>query len=264
MKKILPILLVITFLVIESCSKVPITNRRQLNLLPESEMLAMSYQEYDRFLKENTVLQDVKYAKTVKKVGMKMAFAVKTFLDEIGESKRIEGYEWEFNLVKDDQINAWCMPGGKVVFYTGILPICKDEKGLAVVMSHEIAHAIGRHGNERMSQGLALQLGGLALSKALETKPEATHDLFLQAYGIGGTLGVLKFGRNQESEADKMGLVFMAIAGYNPEEAIKFWERMSKMSAEAPPEMLSTHPSDETRIQDIKDYLPEAMKYYKP
>ncbi len=256
--------LILAVIVLESCSRVPITNRRQLNLLPEKEMLSMSYQQYDQFLAENNVVDNGIGAKTVNAVGTKMAVAVATFLKEVGESSRIEGYEWEFRLVDDPMVNAWCMPGGKVVFYTGILPVCKDETGLAVVMSHEIAHAIGRHGNERMSQSMAIEMGGMALGTALAKDSSITSNLFLQAYGIGSTLGAIKFSRNQESEADKMGLVFMAIAGYNPERAVEFWERMSQQGGSAAPEILSTHPSDESRIADTKAYLPEAMKYYKP
>lgn len=247
-----------------SCSKVPITNRRQLNLLPESQMMSMSYAQYDQFLKENTVLsQSNSQAQSIKNIGNKMAAAVNEFLKQQGNLKRVKGYEWDFNLVQDDQINAWCMPGGKVVFYTGILPVCKDEAGIAVVMSHEIAHAIARHGNERMSQQLAIQLGGMSLATAMQEKPEVVQGIFNQVYGVGSTLGALAFSRNQESEADKMGLVFMAMAGYDPETAIEFWERMSSLGGQKPPELMSTHPSDERRIADIKAYLPEAKKYYK-
>ena len=176
----------------------------------------------------------------------------------------MKDFKWEFNLVEDNTVNAWCMPGGKVVFYTGILPITKDEKGIAVVMGHEIAHAIARHGNERMSQGLALQGGGIALSLALSDKPELTQNLFQQAYGLGGQLGMLKYSRSHDSEADKMGLVFMAMAGYDPREAVEFWKRMAAQGGQKPPEFLSTHPSDDTRIKDLEDFMPEALKYYKP
>jgi predicted Zn-dependent protease len=251
-------------LIFVACSKVPITNRKQLNLLPESQMMSMSYAQYDQFLKENSVISSANsQAQDIKRIGNKMAAAVNEFLKKEGNLKRVKGYQWDFNLVQDDQINAWCMPGGKVVFYTGILPICKDEDGIAVVMSHEIAHAIARHGNERMSQQLAIQLGGMSLATATQEKPEALQAIFNQAYGIGSTLGALAFSRNQESEADKMGLVFMAMAGYDPEKAIEFWERMSSLGGQKPPELMSTHPSDERRIADIKAYLPEAKKYYK-
>ena len=181
-------------------------------------------------------------------------------------SDRIANYKWEFNLVQSNDVNAWCMPGGKVVFYTGILPYTKTETGLAVVMGHEIAHAVAWHGNERMSQGLAAQLGGLALDVALSQKPAATRNLFQLAYGVGATYGVLlPFSRTQESEADKLGLIFMAMAGYDPSEAVAFWQRMSAASGgNAPPEWMSTHPSDERRIRDIQAYMPKALKYYTP
>lgn len=178
--------------------------------------------------------------------------------------KRVEGFKWEFNLVDDNAVNAWCMPGGKVVFYTGILPITKTEKGLAVVMGHEVAHAIARHGNERMSQGLATQLGGVALGVALSNKPQQTQQIFNQAYGVGSTLGTLKFSRKHESEADKMGAIFMALAGYNPQESVELWRRMKASSGgAAPPEFMSTHPSHDTRIKDLQAYMPKALKYYR-
>ena len=177
----------------------------------------------------------------------------------------LKGFQWEFNTVESEEANAFCMPGGKVVFYTGILPICQDEAGVAVVMGHEVAHAIAKHGNERMSQGLVQQFGGVALSVALSDKPAQTQQLFQTAYGVGSQVGVmLPFSRLQESEADELGLIFMAMAGYDPHEAPKFWERMSaKSSGGAPPEFLSTHPSHETRIRKLNKAIPKAMEYYK-
>jgi predicted Zn-dependent protease len=193
-----------------------------------------------------------------------MEKAVEIFMNEKGLSSRLDGYQWEFHMVNENTVNAWCMPGGKVVVYSGLLPVTQTEGALACVMGHEIAHAVARHGNERMSQGLLVQAGGVALSVALSQKPQMTQNLFLQSYGITSQLGMLKYSRTHESEADKMGLVFMAIAGYDPSEAVAFWERMEKTSAgNKPPEILSTHPSDATRIGDIKAFLPEAMKYYK-
>jgi len=179
-------------------------------------------------------------------------------------SSRVAGFEWQFNVVNDQTVNAWCMPGGKVVVYTGILPVTQDETGLAVVMGHEVSHAIARHGNERMSQGLALQFGGVALEVLTGENPGVARDLFLQVYGVGGALGMLSYSRKHETEADKLGLVFMAMAGYDPREAPKFWERMSQGGGQAPPEILSTHPSDQTRMRDLEAFMPEALKYYKP
>jgi predicted Zn-dependent protease len=177
---------------------------------------------------------------------------------------RLDGYNWEFNLIKNDTTqNAWCMPGGKVVVYSGILPVTKDENGLAVVLSHEIAHAVARHGNERMSQELVVQMGGIALSEAVKQKPAETQTIFNTAYGIGSQMGVmLPYSRKHELEADKLGLIFMAMAGYDPSTAVAFWERMSALGNAAPIELMSTHPSDVRRIEQIKSSLPEAMKYY--
>jgi predicted Zn-dependent protease len=259
------VLIIITLLLFEACSKVPITGRRQMNLLPESDMIAMSFIQYDEFLLTHDVVSpsDLR-AKKVLKVGTRIAEAVQQFLKEKQLTDRIAGFEWEFNLVQDNSVNAWCMPGGKVVVYTGILPLTENEAGLAVVMGHEIAHAIARHGNERMSQQVVLQYGGQALDMLLVTKPTEMRELFLTSYGVAGGVGSLAFSRSQETEADKLGLVFMAMAGYDPQAAIGFWERMSAVGGVKPPELLSTHPSDDTRINDLKKYMPEAMKYYKP
>jgi len=248
-----------------ACSTVTITGRKQLNIIPAPQILSMSFQQYDQFLKEHKVITGTPEARMVERVGRKIQKAVEHYFAEKGMSYRLNGYQWEFHLVEDEQVNAWCMPGGKVVVYTGILPITKNEVGLAVVLGHEIAHAVAEHGNERMSQGLMVQLGGMALSKAMESKPELTRNLFLTAFGLGAQVGVLlPFSRLHESEADHLGLIFMAMAGYNPQEAIKFWQRMARMSKGAkPPEFLSTHPSDETRIKNLKKILPEAVKYYK-
>ena len=248
------------------CSTNPVTGRKQLSLIPASEMLSMSYSQYGQFLKENKISTDQKSTEMVKRIGHRIQNSVEKYAQQNGWSDRLQGYNWEFNLVDDEQVNAWCMPGGKVVVYTGILPVTKTETGLAVVMGHEIAHAIAEHGNERMSQGLLANLGGLALSAALKDKPQETQNLWMTAFGVGTQLGVLlPFSRSQESESDRMGLIFMAMAGYDPREAVTFWERMAAAKGgAAPPEFLSTHPSDETRIADIKNLLPEALKYYTP
>lgn len=234
-------------------------------MLPESTMMSMSLTSYRGFLSKNTVVSESdERTQMVKRVGSKIAEAVRKFMIQKKLTKRIAGYKWEFNLVDDNIVNAWCMPGGKVVVYTGLLPVAVDETGLAVVMGHEIAHAIARHGNERMSQQLIVQMGGIGLAVAMAEKPQQTQDMFNLSYGVASTLGVLKYSRVHESEADKMGLVFMAMAGYNPEAAVGFWERMSKSGGGKMPELLSTHPSDETRIKDIKSFLPKAKIYYKP
>lgn len=266
MKKVIAVLFVMAFIgFIVSCAKVPISGRRQLNLMPEAQMMGMSFQAYKEFLDTNKVLPATnKDVIMVKKLGNNIKIAVEKYLTDNHESGRVSGFEWEFNVVDQDVVNAWCMPGGKVVVYTGILPVTMDEQSLAVVMGHEIAHAIARHGNERMSQGMALQLGGLALSVALSEKPALTRNIFLQSYGIGSQLGSLAYSRNHETEADKLGLVFMAMAGYDPQVAISFWERMAASGGQSPPELLSTHPSDATRIATLREFMPQAMKYYKP
>ena len=263
MKKFL-LFTIVCFSMLTTCSKVPITNRNQFTALPESQLIAMSLQEYQAFVDSTGTVQNTSDAAMVKRVGSKLAAAVEQFLNENKMGDRVKEFKWEYNLVQSNQVNAWCMPGGKIVVYTGILPITQTEQGLAVVLGHEIAHAVARHGNERMSQGLAAQLGGVALDIALSQKPAATRNLFMTAYGIGANYGVLlPYSRLQESEADKLGLIFMAIAGYNPNEAVTFWQRMAAQSQGAPPEFLSTHPSDARRIKDIQNYLPKAMKYYK-
>jgi predicted Zn-dependent protease len=235
-----------------------------MNLLPESEMMSMSLTEYQSFLKKNPPVTGTKDAAMVKNVGAKIQNAVTNFMNKEKMGDRIKGYKWEFNLVNSKEVNAWCMPGGKVVVYSGILPVTKDEEGLAIVMGHEIGHAIARHGNERMSQGLLAQLGGMGLDLALSTHSAETRSIFLTSYGVGSQLGILAYSRQQETEADKLGLIFSAMAGYNPQQAIGFWQRMSTMSGGGkPPELLSTHPSDQTRIKNLQAFMPEAMKYYK-
>jgi predicted Zn-dependent protease len=262
--KILFIPIVLT-LFYQSCTVVPLTGRKQLNLLPESEMISMSFTNYTDFMKSNQASTDKKNADIVKEVGSAISESVIKYFTDNNLISRLNGYQWEFNLVKNDSTpNAWCMPGGKVVVYSGILPYTKDKNGLAVVLSHEIAHAVARHGNERMSQELLTQFGSIALSEAIKQKPGQTQSIFNTAYGLGSQFGVLlPFSREHELEADKLGLIFMAMAGYDPQTAIGFWERMSSMGGGKPPEFMSTHPSDEKRIARIKEALPEAMKYYK-
>jgi predicted Zn-dependent protease len=227
--------------------------------------MAMSYSEYGNFLNQHKLSSNAQATSMVKSVGQRIQRAVESYMAQNNLSDQLKGFQWEFNLVEDKEENAWCMPGGKVVVYEGILPITQNETGLAVVMGHEIAHAIAKHGSERMSQGLAQQLGGVALSVAVQNQPQETQNLFLTSYGVGSTLGILKYSRTQESEADRLGLIFMAMAGYDPESAIPFWERMAAKGGGAkPPQFLSTHPSDATRIRDLRTHLPEAKKYYTP
>ncbi len=251
-------------LLLSGCSEVEITGRKQFNIVPDSTMNSMSFQSYGEFLSQNKLSTNTEQAQMVKRIGGRIQNAVEEYCKTNCIEDRLAGYEWEFNLVEDPNVNAWCMPGGKVVVYTGILPIAQGETGLAVVMGHEIAHAFAKHGAERMTHGLLVQMGGIALSTAMKDRPELTKNLFMQSYGISTKLGVLKYSRTHENEADHLGLIFMAMAGYNPEEAIVFWQRMAEQKKGAKPlEFLSTHPADETRIQNLKNLLPDAMAYYK-
>lgn len=249
-----------------SCSTVPLTGRRQLNLIPESQMLSMSFQQYGDFVKQNKVSSDPQANQLVRTVGTRIRRAVETYMSQNGIGDRLSGYVWEFNLVESKEINAWCMPGGKVVVYTGILPLTRDEAGLAVVLGHEIAHAVAEHGNERMSQQMITQFGGAALAEVLKDKPAQTQQIWMGVFGAGAQFGVLlPYSRTHESEADHLGLIFMSMAGYDPHVALEFWQRMAAATkGKAPPEFMSTHPADETRIAQIRDHLPEAMQYYHP
>jgi predicted Zn-dependent protease len=248
-----------------ACASVAITGRKQLSLVPNDQIIGMSKEQYVKVLQENKLSTNTQQVEMVKRVGTKIQGAVEAYMEKKGRSADLAGFAWEFNLIQDDKtVNAWCMPGGKVAFYTAIMPICADENGIAVVMGHEVAHAIANHGAERMSQQMAAQMGLNVLGSAMGQNPTATKEIFMQAVGMGTNLGMLKFSRQHESEADHMGLDFMAMAGYDPAGAPKFWERMSSMSGgQQPPEFMSTHPSHETRIKDLESWIPEAMKYYK-
>ena len=252
-------------LLFSSCATVPLTERRTIHLVSDQELSTLSLQEYSKVLQQSKLSHDAAKVHMVRIVGEKIARATEELLREQGLAEDIQNYKWEFNLVEDDKtVNAWCMPGGKVVVYTGILPLTQNETGLAVVLGHEIAHAVAKHGNERMSEGLLAQLGGTALSVALSTQSPAVSDLFLQAYGVGAQVGfLLPYSRVQEAEADRIGLTLMARAGYDPREAVPFWKRMNEKGGARPPEFLSTHPAPQTRIQEIEAHIPEAMKYYR-
>jgi len=254
-----------SLLLLSSCSQVAITGRKQLNLVPDLVMHSMSFQSYDEFLSQNKLSSNAQQVGMVKDVGLRIQKAVEQYCAENGLSSRLKGYNWEFNLVEDPNVNAWCMSGGKVVVYTGLMPVAQTEAGLAVVMGHEIAHAFAKHGAERMTQGLIVEMGGMALSTALSKRPEQTKELFMRSYGIGTQYGILlPYSRLHETEADHLGLIFMAMAGYNPNEAVVFWERMASAKKGAwAPELLSTHPADVTRIRKIKELIPEAMEYYR-
>jgi predicted Zn-dependent protease len=262
-----PKLLVLCTLVVflSGCSEVAITGRKRLNLVPDSLMTSLGFQAYSQFLAENQLSKDYSKTQMVKRVGNNIRKAVEQYAARNNMSDRLQNYQWEFNLVEDDQLNAWAMPGGKVVVYTGLLKVTKDEAGLATVIGHEIAHVFAKHGAERMTKGLLVDLGGMALSEALSNSPARTKNLFMQSYGLGTQVGVLlPFSRVHETEADHLGLIFMAMAGYNPNEAVNFWQRMS-MAKEGRQtiEILSTHPADSTRINNLQKLIPKAMRYYK-
>ena len=253
---------------IVSCQKNAVTGRQQLLLVDEGELQKLSLQQYQEFLSKNKVVPagSTKDQERVSRVGRRLATAIGSYYAQQGKADLVKDYKWEFNLVDNKEANAWCMPGGKVVAYTGLLPVAANDASLAVVMGHEIAHALAQHGNERMSQAMMQQLGGEALSVVMISKPALTRDIFLNAYGVGSTIGgTMPFGRKQELEADRYGLIMAALAGYDPREAIAFWQAMAKANqGQAPPEWLSTHPSDATRIEKVKGYAGEAMRYYKP
>jgi predicted Zn-dependent protease len=257
--------LLCVLVLMSGCAEVPVTNRSALHLVPDSELLSLSLQQYQEVLKTAKLSTDPVKIQMVRTVGERVASAAEAYFREIGQGDRIAGYHWEFNLIEDDKVaNAWAMPGGKVAVYTGILPYTKDETGLAVVLGHEIGHAIAGHGNERMSHGLLAQMGGLALSVALSQQPGQTQALFQQAYGVGANVGfLLPYSRLQESEADRIGLIFMARAGYDPRAAIPFWERMNAQGGPRPPELLSTHPAPTSRVEDLKRFIPEALPLYE-
>ncbi|GAB2592637.1 M48 family metallopeptidase [Spirosoma areae] len=259
--------------VVIGCQKVPLTGRSQLVLIPNESLLPLSFTNYREVLGTSQVVRSNTDAEMVQRVGNNLRQAMEQYLRANNFGNRLDGYQWEFNLIESPQVNAWCMPGGKVAFYTGILPYTQNEAGAAAVMGHEISHAIAEHGRERMSEGLIssglVQVGQSYLNSKAQQNPKATNTIFMQAVGAALPAGVavartLPHSRAQESEADKLGLIFMAMAGYNPQEAISFWGRMAKAGGgKKTAEFLSTHPSDERRIRDLQAQLPEAMKYYK-
>lgn len=262
MKKIFSLFLLVC--VLSSCSSVLLTGRKQLLLVPDSEVLAMSLQSYKQFIDSVPLSSNKVNTALVKKVGKNISTVVESYLKTNGLESEIANYAWEFNLVKDTIANAFCMPGGKVVVFEGILPITKNEFGLAVVIGHEVAHAVAKHSSERLSQQMLVQYGATIADVLVSKKSELTRMGVNTLYGLGAQYGVmLPYSRKHEYEADRMGLIFLAMAGYNPAEAVAFWERMAAKGGNAPIEFMSTHPSDANRIAKLKELLPEAMKYYK-
>lgn len=262
MKRILSLAIIAAMVC--SCATVPVTGRKQLSLVSNEEIIAQSATEYQKVIATGPLSNNAEQVAMIKRVGAKIQSAVESYMAQKGLSSQLAGFKWEFNLIQDDKTaNAWCMPGGKVAFYTGILPICKDESGVAIVMGHEVAHAIANHGRERMSE--AMLANGLlsGLGAAMGQNPTLTQQLLMQSIGVGANVAMLKFSREDESEADHIGLIFMAMAGYDPNEAPKFWERMAAAGGQQPPEFLSTHPSHATRIKDLQGWIPEAESYRK-
>jgi predicted Zn-dependent protease len=250
-----------SLLAIAGCTKAPFTGRSALHLVPESDLQAMSAQQYAQFLNENEVSQDKRLVGEVRGIGERIAVAAQVYYDAQGQSDRLKGFDWQFNVVESPEVNAFCMPGGKVVVFTGLLPIAGDVDSLAIVMGHEIAHALAGHGNERMSQELLAQAGGTALAVAVRKQPAQTQQAFMAAFGAGATVGVLlPFSRTHEAEADEIGLYLSTMAGYDPNAAGPLWERMAS-GGETPPEFLSTHPDPLERAKVLRDLVPEALEY---
>lgn len=243
-----------------ACATNPVTGKKTLALVHNSAILPSAFQQYNDFLKTNKVVAGTADAKRVELVGNKIRAAAEKLLAARGQSAALKDYRWEYKLIESKEVNAWCMPGGKIAFYTGILPITKDEAGMAVVMGHEVAHALLNHGQQRMSGGVLAELGAGLVGAAVGGKSEQTQALAMQAYGAGAQFGaLLPFSRSHETEADEIGLILMTIAGYNPEVAVPFWQRMAAQSGgKEPAEFMSTHPSNSTRIANIKKQIPVA------
>jgi predicted Zn-dependent protease len=260
MKKSVLTVSAILLLLMFACQTNPFTGKKYFNYVSNGEIFPVAFQQYDEFLKENKVVKGTSAANNVVSVGQKIKAAAEKYLNANGYKGYLDGYQWEYNLVQDPAVNAWCMPGGKIVVYTGILPITKNDAGLATVMGHEVAHALVNHGAQRMSVGTIQELGAVGVAVATSGKSEQAQQIYQQAYGVTTQYGaILPFSRKHENEADEIGLTLMAIAGYNPEEAIDFWQRMeANAGGSAPPEFLSTHPSSSTRINNIKKLIPKA------
>lgn len=255
---------VILLIFVAGCAVAPITGRKQLVVIPAEQIQSLSAQSYAQVLKENKVSDNQQYLSSVRNVGTRLTKAVESYMQQNNMQSAIEGMKWQYTVLESKEANAWCMPGGQIAFYEGIMPICADENGIAVVMGHEIAHAIAQHGNERMSQQLALQLGGVALSEALSSKPETTQQIAMAAFGAGSALGVvLPYSRTHEYEADELGLYFMAMAGFDPRTAPAFWDRMVAQGGSRPPEFISTHPDPANRIKAMNRKMSKAMQYYQ-
>lgn len=261
MKKLAALLCVVYAL--SACSIVPLTGRSQLAIFTTQDLMPLVKDEYKETLTDSKVLTSTAEGQQIVKVGNKMAEAVETYLKEQGYDSLVNELDWEFNLLEDEEVNAWCMPGGKVAFYTGILPFTRDETGIAVIMGHELAHAVANHAGERMSQEILFELGVGTIDLAMGQDPTLTQELLLLSVGIASDLKLLSFSRKHELEADRMGLIFMAMAGYDPREAPLFWGRMAEDSEDEGLQFLSTHPGHTKRMERLNSLLPEAIAIYE-
>lgn len=261
-KRFLFLLAGLIFLINTTCSTNPLTGRKSLSWVSNSNLFPQSFTQYKQVLSNSQVDKTSKDAKMIQDVGERIKYAAERFYTEIGKIEDLKGYKWEFSLIKNDQVNAWCMPGGKVAFYTGILPICKGENGIAVVMGHEVAHALAGHSAEQVSNAMLAQ--GIMVGGGAVISNENWRGIFNQLYPVGAGLTILKYGREMELDADKAGLYLMAMAGYNPQEAVSFWKRMEEASKGGgkTPQFLSTHPDNGNRIKQIQQIMPKAMEYY--
>lgn len=260
MKKL--IIVSVLALLFTNCAENPFTGKKTLALVPNNEILPMAFQQYDQVLKESKVVNGTKESKMIKEVGRKITLAAEKWLDANGYKNYTDNYQWEYNLIESEQINAWAMPGGKVAFYSGILPVAESETGIATIMGHEVAHALANHGQQRMSAGTLQETVGAVGAAALSGEDAEKQEIFNVAYGMGSqVLVMLPFSRKHETEADKIGLTLMAMAGYDPAEAPNLWIRMSEASGGGgQPEFLSTHPSNETRINNLTKWAEEAKQ----
>ncbi len=264
-KKIITVLIIV--LTVSACKTNPFTGKKMMNMYSNAQLFPMAFQQYNQFLGDNKIITGTQDAEMITRVGERIKIAATRWLNANGHEGYLADYKWEYNLVDDKTVNAWCMPGGKIVFYTGILPIAANETAIAAIMGHEVAHALADHGGQRMTAGTLQQVGAVGVMVATGNKTPQEQQLWMQAYGMGSQVGgMLPFSRGHETEADKIGLILMAIAGYNPDEAPKLWERMKANSGgKAPPEILSTHPSSDSRIANLKQLGPfakaEAKKF---
>ncbi len=260
LKKAISILGIVVIFV--SCATNPFTGKKTLALpgTENSTLFPAAFAQYNQVLSESNVVTGTKDSEMITRVGQRIAVAAERWLNANGYQGYLDDYKWEYKLIQSDQVNAWCMPGGKIAFYTGILPIAQNETGIAAIMGHEVAHALANHGQQRMSSGMLQQLGGIGVAVATGNESPEKQQIWMQAYGLTTTVaGVLPFSRSHETEADEIGIILMAIAGYNPDEASELWKRMKANSGgQAPPEFLSTHPSSDSRIANLKSLAPKA------